>query len=93
MTEKEYEALNDMFASEGWSLFNDAAQKLLDVLINAAPDHADTNDKWQYARGQIQQIKSIVSYPTFIKATWEQELEDKRIEATDNQDAIDVNTI
>jgi len=74
MEEKDYEALVDMFASDGWKFFSKSVDDLEKALTTAAPDGAVTNDAWQYARGQIQQLRSISGYENYIKLAWEQDL-------------------
>ncbi len=72
MEEKEYEVLVDMFASDGWKQFIGNISELEDAITKAAVDNAVMNDQWQYLRGQLHQLRSILGYEDFIKISWEQ---------------------
>ena len=91
MTEKEYEALCDMFLSEGWEIFMKGITDLEETVVQVAPDHANTNDKWQYARGKIHQLRVIMGYEDYTKLSWEQSLEDLKL--FHNEDDIDVDVV
>jgi len=65
--EKELEALADMFQSDGWKIFYEKTEDLEKQLVQGAPNGALTNDQWQFARGQILQLRSILSYPDYIE--------------------------
>lgn len=73
MEQKEYEALVDMFASEGWKLFIENKRQMGVAMLDAAPDKADSNDKWQYCRGEINQIKSTLGFENFIRMVWDEQ--------------------
>ena len=88
MQEKDYEALCDMFTSEGWKLFMENITDLEQNVTQVAPDAADTNDKWQYARGKIHQLRNLMGFENFIKVSWEQSLPE-----THEEDGIDVDVI
>ena len=68
MDDKTFESLLDLFASEGWKFFITSNDELKDALINAAPEGAITNDQWQYARGEIKQLRSVSSFEAYIRA-------------------------
>ena len=76
MKEKEYEALVDMFASDGWKSYMNLAQNLEESLTRGAVDNAPDNDRWQYLRGQLGQLRSILGYETAVHAMWKQQQED-----------------
>lgn len=76
MEEKEYETLLDMFASEGWKLFIEGAKELEDAVVQNCVDIADTNEKWQYLRGEVHQLRRILGYEDYIRALWAQQEED-----------------
>lgn len=67
MDEKDFDAAMDMFASDGWKNFIEGVTDLESTLTQTAPDGALTNDQWQYARGQIHQLRSIIGYENYIK--------------------------
>lgn len=91
MEEKEYEDLVDLFATPGWRFFVKSTQDLKTALTEGAPDGALTNDQWQYARGQIHQLRAIGGYETYITALWKQQQEDALL--SEIEDAIDVDSI
>jgi hypothetical protein len=88
MQEKEYEALCDMFMSEGWKFFIKGITDLEENITQIAPDAADTNDKWQYARGKINQLRTTMGYEQWIKMCWEGQQAEVEPEAE-----VDVNVI
>jgi cell division septation protein DedD len=80
MEEKDYNALVDMFASDGWKYFTKQAMELEDALTRGAVDSAVSNEQWQYLRGQLGQLRSILGYEAFVVAAWEQAEQDKKLE-------------
>ncbi len=77
MDEKEYEALVEMFATDGWKMFINGSKELEKTFCEAAPTYADTNDKWQFARGQISQLRRIIGYEDYVIMTKEMESQDE----------------
>lgn len=77
MEEKDFEALVDMFATDGWDHFTEVVEELETTLTKTAVDAALTNDQWQYARGQIHQLRSILGYEQFVRMSWDQEQQNK----------------
>ena len=73
MKEDQYEILVEMFGSEGWKLFIEEKRQEGVNLLDAAPAKADTNDKWQHCRGQIEQIKRTLGFENLIRAIWEEQ--------------------
>jgi cbb3-type cytochrome oxidase cytochrome c subunit len=70
MTEKEYEDMLDMFQLPAWKSYIEEAEELLTALKDAAVDYADTNDKWQFARGRMTQLRAVVGYENLVRAAW-----------------------
>jgi cell division septation protein DedD len=77
MNQEEYENLVDMFASKGWKQFISAVTDIEDALTRTSVDSAPQNDDWQYLRGQVHQMRSLIGYENFIKMSWEQQERDK----------------
>ena len=73
MEQKQYEELVDMFQTPGWKYFIEGITELESALVKAAPDGAVTNDQWQYARGQIRQLRSTAGYEQFIVSGYEEQ--------------------
>lgn len=80
MNEKDYEALVDMFASPGWKYFISGVTELEEALTRGAVDHATTNETWQYLRGQLGQLRSILGYENFVELAWKQQQEDANVD-------------
>lgn len=89
MEEKEYEALADMFASDGWKFFVEGKTALLEALINNAPEGALTNDQWQFARGQIRELRSTTGFENLVTLTWKEQQAMPQVE----EDEVNVDLI
>lgn len=77
MTEQEFNTYSDMFATDGWKLFIKSVEELEDGLTKSAVNAAPANDQWQYLRGQLNQLRSIIGYENYIHVAYEnQEQED-----------------
>jgi hypothetical protein len=89
MDEKDFEALVDMFATPGWKLFAEGAANLESALTKGAVDGAPQNDQWQFLRGQVYQLRSIIGYERYIREMQKQQEEDAALELF-TEDDIDV---
>ena len=76
MKEEEYNALVDMFESDGWKVFTTTLSEVYEGTLQSAPSAAETGDQWQILRGQLSQIQSILGYENFIKLSYEAQQED-----------------
>jgi hypothetical protein len=85
MEEKDYNALVDMFASDGWKYFIESAEELERAITNGAADSAVTNEQWQYCRGQLHQLRSILGYADFVNHAWKDQQENT-LELIENPD-------
>lgn len=90
MKQEQYEALCDMFNSEGWKLYQENVAHLENTIVQVAPDGAVTNDQWQYARGQIHQLRGTLGYENFIKLSFEEQEAEK---LSTIEDEVDVDVI
>jgi len=70
------ETLLDLFEHEGWSLFIKEKEDLLASLKEGADTNCPTNDMWQYNRGIIATLRSIVSYEAAIRFVIEQDAQE-----------------
>jgi hypothetical protein len=68
---KEYEALLEMFDTEGWRIFQREAEDSLRVLTEQAPMDCITNEQWQLRRGEIQKLKQIAGFQQFTKESYD----------------------
>lgn len=89
MDEKEYEALVDMFVTDGWKAFIKSAGELERAITEGVVDSADTNDKWQYCRGQLHQLRSILGYEAFVRTAWDNHLKQQQEEASEEGPDVD----
>ena len=87
MEEKDYEVLKEMFATPGWKMFIENITELEKTIMKVAPDNALTGDQWQYCRGKVHQLRSVMGYENFIELSWEQQ------QAVDVEDGVDVDSI
>ena len=65
--EKRYEALFEMFKTEGWKHFMKDITEFEEAVSSSTVDNAVTNDQWQYARGQIHQLRSIIGFENYTR--------------------------
>lgn len=78
---KEFEQLINMFAHPGWKVYVKSVEELERALTENAVDGADTNDKWQYCRGQTHQLRATLGYENFIRSAQKQHEEDLKEKA------------
>lgn len=75
-------ALEQMFLSDGWSIFLREQTKLLDSLIRGAVDNAKTVEDLWLLKGAVTYTRQIVGYEASIeaqKAYWDSEHEPNTI--------------
>lgn len=60
---KELNDLAETFATDGFRLYADEMRQLHLALIRSSDDECDTNDKWQFRRGQLAMLKMLRAYP------------------------------
>lgn len=70
MNEEEYEKFQELFASAGWKMFIEDMQKMRDNTLIACPYQAQSNDQWQFARGQLLQMDAIIGYQSYVEQAW-----------------------
>jgi len=69
---KDLETLWDLFNSEGWEILQKDNEMLLKAAIESADSECDTNEKWQFRRGNIQTLR----YMTSLKAITRNQLDE-----------------
>lgn len=68
LEEKEkFENYFDLFLTKGWKQFAEYTEEVLKASVETAPDYCETNDQWQIRRGQIDILKQVVGFETFIR--------------------------
>ncbi len=75
--QQEFNEYEEMFGTVGWQKFVKQTEETLTAIMQAAPEGADTNDKWQFARGSIAQAKQILGFEAYVVAVKEQVVEDE----------------
>lgn len=91
MEEKDFENLFDMFSTPGWKEFIKQAGELHEALTKGAVDNAIDNDQWQYLRGQLGQLRSIINYEDATRvayADFQVKWTEEENEAEENVDSI-----
>jgi hypothetical protein len=78
MTENDYNDYVSLFESDGWKLLIESISELERAITEGSVDNCPTNESWQYTRGQLHQLRSMLGYENFIKVSYE------------NQDYVDV---
>jgi len=58
---KDLEKLSEMFNGEGWGLLQKDFELLLKVAQESSDTECETNDKWQFRRGNIQTLRYITN--------------------------------
>lgn len=77
--EKRYNNLRDMFNSEGWKEFQKDIEAQLTPRIDNAFVICQTNDQWQYLRGEVNILKQIEGYQAQVE--FQQKLEEEEMDA------------
>ena len=70
--DKEFEESEEMFATTGWKRFIQNTEDYEKMIKDSLVDNAVTNDQWQYARGQLHQLRSFIKYEDFTRTIHEQ---------------------
>ncbi len=65
--EKYYEDLLDLFQTDGWKAFIQDYKESMDVLVQNSSADCDTNDKWQFRRGELSQLHNVVNFEDYIR--------------------------
>ena len=69
--QKYYEDLLTMFQTDGWKhLISDYTESLQSLQENSDYD-CKTNDEWQFRRGEMQQLRNLIGFESFIRMSYE----------------------
>ena len=79
-TQQELETLLDLFEHEGWNLFIEEKESLVNSLKQQAHLECNTNDEWQQRRGIIATLENIMSFETVTKFIYEQNQEEADVQ-------------
>ena len=82
---KQYDDYCNMFATDGWITYLKQLEETREATLQAAPHNAANNDTWQYCRGMLAQMDSILGFEAFVHAVQEQTLEFEAQDAEDNE--------
>ena len=61
-TAQYYDNLLEMFSQEGWNDYIEDLNKMNKALIQNASIDCETNDQWQYRRGQLEILNYILNF-------------------------------
>lgn len=90
MDQKTYEMLEELFLSEGYKYLIANLVDLESTLVSTAPDSAISNDYWQYLRGKIHTLRSVIGYEDYVKMSWKAQEEDVLDTLMRNVDDADI---
>lgn len=62
-----YEALIDMFATDGWKHFIQDQEDALEAMKDGAYIQCPDNDSWQVRRGEINSLAKLVNFEELIR--------------------------
>lgn len=65
-TEQYYDDLLEMFNSDAWKTFNGDISSMYESLLGSSPTACDTNDQWQFRRGQLEILNYINNYEVLM---------------------------
>ncbi len=74
---------NEMFATAGWKYYVKSMGNDRAATLNAAPESAQTNNKWQFARGLLAQMSNVINFEAYVEAVVEQ----AKLEEQENLDS------
>lgn len=77
---KEYEEYCDMFATAGWKRYIEGMTEHKEITLNAAPDNAIVNDTWQYCRGMLSHMQSVIGFENYVHMVHDQQVEEESFE-------------
>ncbi len=84
---QQYEDFEEMFQTAGWKelmkLSNEMHKNIMDSAVNAAP----SNDQWQFLRGQVTQLETLIQFEPYIVNTMVQ------MDAEANSDEYEVSDL
>lgn len=83
MTEEEFRNAVDLFESNGWRDFIKQIELTESAQTKGAVEGAITNDQWQWLRGYLTCARNTLSYETFVRLSYEQQLKDEKEEASE----------
>ena len=75
-TQEWYETMLDLYQHKGWELLQEQLQARVDSLKEQAYQVCDTNEKWQYARGQITTYSEILCMKGVTEASYDNLVEE-----------------
>jgi hypothetical protein len=80
---KDYDDYCEMFSTAGWKAFVSSVTDKRENTLKAAPTGAATNDQWQFCRGMLDDMDTIIGFENYIHEVWKQMVE---WEKEDNSD-------
>lgn len=66
--QRELDDLVDLCASKGWKVFVQQIQDMHTRSTLSASSQCDTNDKWQFRRGELNALSFVILFEESLKA-------------------------
>ena len=67
-----YENLLEMFQSKGWVSLSADLDAMSNSMVKDSPISCDTNDKWQFRRGQLEILSYLIGYEDLMTNAFEE---------------------
>jgi len=71
-TQVYYEDLLEMFQGKGWTSLKLDLDAMSKSMLQDSPINCDTNDKWQFRRGQLEILSYLTGYEDLMTNAFEQ---------------------
>lgn len=66
--QKEFDDYSEMFGTEGWRTLIKGTTQMKQDIMDSSVAAAQTNDQWQFLRGQVSQLNAILGFENYIAA-------------------------
>ena len=83
---QEFVDFEEMFATPGWKRYIKQVQITRDGTLQAAPENASDNNKWQYCRGMLSQMQSVLSFEVYVSTVKEDLLKEEAEKLASDED-------
>ena len=74
---KEHDDYVEMFATEGWRFLMKSMEELRGDIMDGSISGAPSNDQWQFLRGQVSQLISVIGFEQYITTAYAAALEEE----------------
>ena len=63
------EEVVNLFSKEGWKIFQEEIKAQCELATEFADGDCITNDQWQFRRGELKILRSLMNYEQYIRNT------------------------